>query len=382
MARVDPSARPKKRSEPYGARGMKRGFIRARVTDVIDPVNIQLICTLGPASLDPDVIRQLDARGIDLFRINLSHTAMEDLPATIDFVRRHSEVPLSLDTEGAQVRCGSVLPDMVLEQGAEIELTVDEVEGTADRVSLRPRSAFEALRPGSQVAIDFHGAVLRVVEAGPAVARAVVDRGGRIGSNKAVTISPPPQLPALTEKDVAAIAVGRQMGIDDYALSFAASGQGVERIRGLIHPGANLISKIESRAGVRNMDTIIKASDAVLIDRGDLSREVPLEEVPYYQKAIIRRANRWRKPLYVATNLLESMVLNNRPTVAEVSDVANTLLDGAHGLVLAAETAIGVDPVGAVDMVKRAIETFEHVTRTLEFAAPGMETDAAVLTLG
>jgi pyruvate kinase len=360
---------------------MKRGSIRARVTDVIDPVNIQLICTLGPASLDPDVIRQLDARGVDLFRINLSHTVMEDLPATIDFVRRHSEVPLSLDTEGAQVRCGSVLPDVVLEQGAEIELTVDEEEGTADRVSLRPRSAFEALRPGSQVAIDFHGAVLRVVETGPAIARAVVDRGGRIGSNKAVTMTPPPQLPALTEKDVAAIAVGRRMGIDDYALSFAASGQGVERIRSLIHPGAHLISKIESRAGVRNMDAIIQASDAVLIDRGDLSREVPLEEVPYYQKAIIRRANRWRKPLYVATNLLESMVLNNRPTVAEVSDVANTLLDGAHGLVLAAETAIGVDPVGAVDMVKRAIEAFEHATQTLELAAPGAEPDATVLTV-
>ena len=134
----------------------------------------------------------------------------------------------------------------------------------------------------------------------------------------------------------------------------------MRQIRELIPPTAHLISKIESRAGVRNMDEIIEASDAVLIDRGDLSREVPLEEVPYYQKAIVRRANRWHKPLYVATNLLESMVLYNRPTIAEVNDIANTLLDGAHGLVLAAETAIGLDPVAAVDMVRRAIATFER----------------------
>ena len=175
--------------------------------------------------------------------------------------------------------------------------------------------------------------------------------------------------------------IGRRMGIDHYALSFATSGRAVRRIRELIPPGAHLISKIESRAGVQNMDGIIEASDAVLLDRGDLSREVPLEEVPYYQKAIARRANRLRKPLYVATNLLESMVLNSRPTVAEVNDVANTLLDGAHGLVLAAETAIGVDPVGAVDMVKRAIEAFERIPVGLDFTAPGAETDGALLTL-
>jgi sulfate adenylyltransferase len=360
---------------------MKLGSITPRLGCVIGAAKIQLVCTLGPASLDPDVLRQLDARGIDLFRINLSHTALGDLPGTIDFVRQHAEAPLSLDTEGAQVRCGPVVPDLVLVQGAEIELTADEVEGTADRLSLRPRSAVQALRSGSQVDIDFHGVVLRIVETADTTAGAVVERGGRIGSNKAVIINPPPRLPALTEKDVAALAIGRRMGIGHYALSFATSGRGVREIRRLIPPGAHLISKIESRLGVRSMDTIIEASDAVLIDRGDLSREVPLEEVPYYQKAIVRRANRWRKPLYVATNLLESMVLNSRPTVAEVNDVANTLLDGAHGLVLAAETAIGVDPVGAVDMVKRSIEAFERIQAGLDLGAPDVETDAAALTV-
>jgi pyruvate kinase len=329
--------------------------------DVINAAKIELVCTLGPSSFDPDIIGELDARGVDLYRINLSHTTLEDLPATIGFVRHHSRTPLSLDTEGAQVRCGVVLPDVVLERGAEVELTADEVEGTAERLTLRPRSTFQALRVGSMVGVDFQGALLRVVETSDESARAVVERGARINSNKAVTIYPQPILPALTDKDVAALEVGRRMGINHYALSFASSGEGVRRIRERILPGAHLISKIESRVGVQNMDGIMEASDAVLIDRGDLSHEVPLEDVPYYQKAIARRANRWRKPLWVATNLLESMVRDSRPTVAEVNDVANTLLDGAQGLVLAAETAIGIDPVGAVDMVKRAIDAFGRI---------------------
>ena len=135
------------------------------------------------------------------------------------------------------------------------------------------------------------------------------------------------------------------------------------RIRSLAPQGANIIAKIESRVGVRNMDDIIDAADAVLIDRGDLSREVPFEMVPYYQKAIIRHANRWNRPVYVATNLLESMVTARVPTIAESNDIANTLLDGVHGLVLAAETAVGIDPVGSVDMVIRGIRAFEHSTR-------------------
>jgi pyruvate kinase len=342
------------------------------ITDRASSSHILIICTLGPSSLNGEVVRELSARGVDLFRINLSHTALEDVEGTIGFVRGQSDVPISLDTEGAQVRCGPVLPNLILEAGAAIELVVQEIVGTARRLTLRPEAAVRALAPGATVGIDFHGAVLRVLDARPDGASAVVERGGRIGSNRAVVVSPAPSLPALTEKDVAAIAIGHRMGIEHYALSFAASKGDVEGLRQLVGPEAHLISKIESLAGVRNMDGIIEASDGVLIDRGDLSREVRLEHVPYVQKAIVRRANRWRKPLYVATNLLESMVLNTNPTIAEVNDIANTLLDGAHGLVLAAETAIGIDPVGAVDMVTRAIEAFEqeHVSTLADRLVP------------
>lgn len=321
---------------------------------------VKIICTIGPASCNPATIEQLSARGVDLLRINLSHTALADLETTIDLVRSHSDVPLSLDTEGAQVRCGAVEPHLVLERGQQMELVPEEIVGTAKRMTLRPEAFFDAILEGASLAVDFHGAVLRIVQVRSGSAHAVVERGGAIGSNKGVAVDPPIPLPPLTDKDLAALAIGSRVGVTNFALSFAASGDGVTAIRQLIPGSAILTSKIESLLGVHNMDDIIEASDAVLIDRGDLSREVPAEEVPYYQKAIVRRANRWHTPLYVATNLLESMVVHNQPTIAEMNDIANTLLDGAHGLVLAAETAIGVDPVGAVDMVLLAIAAFER----------------------
>jgi pyruvate kinase len=331
-------------------------------------MNITILCTLGPASLRPDVIRALDERGVDLLRINLSHTPLESVRSTIELVREHSSTPISLDTEGAQVRCGALASDIVLEEGQTIRLVPTNGLGTAQELTLRPASIFRQLEPGGQISIDFDGAMLEVTEAGPEGAVAAVTHGGRIKSNRAVTIDPAPELPPLTEKDEAAIELGLRMDIRHFALSFAASAENVAVLRGMIGEAAHLTSKIESRAGVRNMAEIIPASDAVIIDRGDLSREVPLEHVPFYQKVIVRQANRWSRPVMVATNLLESMVTNRKPTVAEVNDIANTLLDGVHGLVLAAETAVGRDPVGSVDMVLRSIRAFEraHLGALLE----------------
>jgi pyruvate kinase len=185
-------------------------------------------------------------------------------------------------------------------------------------------------------------------------------QGGKIRSNRAVNPDPAPTLPPITAKDMAAIEVGTRLGIEHYALSFASCANDVDMMRSLTPKSSYIISKIESRAGVRNMGEIIDASDAVLVDRGDLSREVPVEYVPFYQKVIIRQANRANRPVFVATNLLESMVTNRRPTIAEVNDISNTLLDGANGLVLAAETAIGVDPLATVDVIKRSLKAFER----------------------
>jgi pyruvate kinase len=322
-------------------------------------MKIQTICTLGPASLSAEVIAQLDRAGVDLFRINLSHTRLEDFERTLDLVHAASSKPVCLDLEGAQVRCGAMASDVVLHQGDRVRLVAEQVLGTARELTLRPAMTLAALRPGSRVAIDFDSARLAVTQAGDGYAEAVVTHGGRVGSNKGVVVDPAPALPTLTDKDRAIIALAGSCGVRHVALSFASGPGDVALLRSIVVPGTQVISKIESGAGVRNMDGIIDSSDAVLIDRGDLSREVPIEYVPFYQKAIVRRANRWRRPVFVATNLLESMVTNHNPTVAEVNDIANSLLDGAHGLVLAAETAIGRDPVGIVEMVARMIRAFE-----------------------
>ncbi len=323
-------------------------------------MKIRILCTLGPASLNPEIIRGLDDRGVDLFRINLSHTPLEAVEPTIEFVRRVSSTPISLDTEGAQVRCGVVDGDVILDVGQVVSLTAAPVAGTHQELTLWPRAVFDALGPGSAISIDFDGALLRVEEVTGDRATATVVREGQVRSNKAVTVDPAPDLPPLSDKDGAAIDLGARLGITHYALSFASRAEDVDLIRSLAPGGSHIMSKIESRLGVRNMDRIIEASDSVIIDRGDLSREVPFEYVPFYQKAIVRRANRGNRPIFVATNLLESMVTTRTPTIAEANDIANTLLDGVHGLVLAAETAIGIDPLGSVDMVRRAIHAFEQ----------------------
>jgi pyruvate kinase len=323
-------------------------------------MKIKIFCTLGPESLTPDVIEGLSRRDVDLFRINLSHTRLESVTGTIELVQRHSDTPICLDTEGPQVRCGLVDGEVVLMEGDHVQLTREHVSGTAHALTLWPASVFHALQVGALASVDFDGVILRIIEVSEGSATAVVVGSGRVRSNKAVSIDPKPDLPALSEKDLNAIELGTRRGIGHYALSFAGSAEDVTRLRALGPSGAHIIAKIESRQGVQNMDEIIAAADSVLVDRGDLSREIPLEFVPYYQKAIVRRANRWNRPVYVATNLLESMVTNRVPTIAEANDIANTLLDGVHGLVLAAETAIGRDPVGAVDMIIRAIRAFER----------------------
>ena|SRR5919108_3958332 len=320
----------------------------------------RILCTLGPKSLTPEVIRGLEARGVDLFRLNLSHTPLDAVRPTIEFIRRHSSSPLCLDTEGAQVRCGLVAPGVVLERGASVRLVANTVTGTARELTLWPESIFGVLAPGHRLTIDFDGALLEVTRAEAGCAEAVVVEPGRVSSNRAVTIFPWPQLPPLSAKDLEALEIGAQLGITHVALSFASSAEDVANLRTLAGPGAFVISKIESRAGVASMERIILASDAVLIDRGDLSREIPFEHVPIYQKEIIRRANGLSTPVFVATNLLESMINNRRPTIAEANDIMNTLLDGAHGLVLAAETAVGNHPLAAVDMVLRVISAFER----------------------
>jgi pyruvate kinase len=330
-------------------------------TGYAPPAHRKVICTVGPSSLKPRIIRRLEASGVSLFRINLSHTAIEDVRPAIAFLQEHTRVPVCLDSEGAQVRTGTfAAPPTNLKKDSLIDVHRHPIPGTAQKFNFTPTSTIQLLERGDLITIDFHAVVAEVMalESDRAVLR--IRKGGRVGSNKACNVHRDIDLPPITAKDRKAIEIGRKMGVDHYALSFANRPADVSEMRELMGPNATLISKIESRCGITNLEEIAVLSDAILIDRGDLSRQVPLEQIPGHQKDIIGRVKAVGRPVYVATNLLESMVHTAVPTLAEINDIYNTLDDGADGLVLAAETAVGKFPVQCVEMVIRVITEFER----------------------
>ena len=327
----------------------------------------ELLCTIGPSSRKPGVLERLGEFGVTLFRINLSHTEVEELPAIIEELRGRATVAICLDTEGAQVRTGKLAEATVrLEENAIVTVHAEPTLGTASAFSFYPADTVDRLEIGDLISIDFNAVLVQVIARSPGTARLRVLTGGMMGRNKAVTVHRDFPLPALTEKDRLALAIGAEMGISNIALSFAKGAEDVDEIREVFGKPVFVISKIESIAGLRHLDPIIERSDAVLIDRGDLSREVPIERIPAAQKKIIRRAKALGCKVYVATNLLESMITSPQPTRAEVNDVYNTLADGADGLVLAAETAVGRNPLGCAAMIRKLIHEFERADELLE----------------
>ncbi|MFP6758034.1 MAG: pyruvate kinase, partial [Alphaproteobacteria bacterium] len=302
----------------------------------------EILCTLGPASMNDRVIARLEELGVSLFRINLSHTKIEDVAPVIDFVQARTKVPLCLDTEGAQIRTGAIAEGQaIVRDNSVIRVYRAPVPGDSQRLNFYPPDIVDCLELGDFVCIDFNTVLAQVIEREPGNATLRVVNGGTFGANKAVTVERAIAMPPLTEKDSAAMAIGREKGIRHVALSFANRGSDLDVIRAAALPDAFVISKIECRNGLINLDEITAKSDALLIDRGDLSREMPIERVPALQKWVTRRGKQAGRKVYVATNLLESMITASVPTRAEVNDVFNTLLDGVDGLVLAAETAIG-----------------------------------------
>jgi pyruvate kinase len=324
-----------------------------------EPLHKALLCTLGPGSLDPETIGQLEAAGVTSFRINMSHTEMRDLERVIHLIQKATEAPICLDTEGSQIRTGTMKDQVSVQEGSQVRLVPGSVKGDATTIPITPGNIVERLEPSTRMSIDFDSVVLRVDQVGNREALATVTSGGEVGTHKAVTAFPSPALPAFSDKDLFAIRCGVLNGIHQYALSFCEHPASINHLRELVGPKSEIMAKIESRKGVRNLSKIARYADAIVIDRGDLSREVRLEAIPLLQKAIVRKANALGVPVYVATNLLESMVTRRTPTRAEVNDVMNTLLDGANGLVLAAETAIGKYPVEAARMIVSLMREYE-----------------------
>jgi len=325
--------------------------------------HIEILSTLGPSSLNKDIIIKLSQQGVTLFRINLSHTPIDKVESTIKLIQMYSSVPICLDSEGAQIRNQSMKDGEVnFKKGAQIKIHFTSVIGDENNISFTPDNIAPSLQIGDIIEIDFHATRVKVNEVTSDYCKAEVLVGGIVGSNKATDINRNVFLEAITEKDKEAIEIGKKMGVTNYALSFANCRQDVESMRLLIGKKSKLISKIESIPGLSNLENILEATDAILIDRGDLSRQVPIEKIPFLQRKIISVAKYHQVPVYVATNLLESMILMNQPTRAEVNDVISTIFMGADGLVLAAETAIGRFPVETVVMVNKLLGEYKKWT--------------------
>jgi pyruvate kinase len=239
--------------------------------------------------------------------------------------------------------------------------------GDSNNISFTPNNVSQQLKVGDEIRVDFNSVCFCVTEVQDNFLLAIVKREGTVGSNKAADTDADIKLSAVTPKDEKAFEIGLSMGVENFSLSFTNSAEDVFQVREIIGNNSNLISKIESIKGVLNLGEILPVVDQILIDRGDLSREVSIEKIPFIQRRIISFAKSKDTPVFVATNLLESMIKSDSPTRAEANDVASTLLMGASGLVLAAETAIGDHPVGAVEMINLIIKQYNRWTTESSF---------------
>ncbi len=327
-------------------------------------MSLEILCTLGPASLKKTVLERLNDLPVNLLRINLSHTAINQLSEVITLIQNATPKPICIDTEGAQVRTSKVIGgEVFLSEGSYLNIYDKKIPGNAQQITFFPSVAVDQIQTSDLIAIDFNSVLVQVIDKQPGQIRAKIVTEGIMGSNKAVSVNRPILMEPLSSKDKEAIKIAKNFGIKHFALSFASRVEDVQLIRKLTGEDSFIISKIENSSGVSNADAIASESDAVLIDRGDLSREKPIETIPLLQKYIIETAKKRNAKVYVATNLLETMVTQAKPTRAEVNDVFNTLLDGADGLVLAAETAIGVNPIGCISMISRLIGQYENYSR-------------------
>jgi pyruvate kinase len=313
----------------------------------------RLVVTLGPASLRPAVLRSLAPLGVNLLRLNLSHVALGDFEDVLRTARIHSHLPVCLDTEGAQARIGLVATGVALRVGQPVRLVPDKALGTERQLSLRPAALFDALEPGATLSVD--EAVLRVAVAEEGRAMAIVVTGGRVRSNRAVVIAPSPALPALTDKDRTAVDVAVAAGVDHFALGYASSGDAVAELRKLLPDTARLLARIDSRSGVEQREEIMAAADTVIVGRAHLAAELPIEQVPFLQKAIAREGTAAGTPVWVTTGRSGTSA-GPTATVAEANDIANLLLDGVSGLVMTGETAVGSDPYDSVERVAQLLD--------------------------
>ena len=317
--------------------------------------NVKIVATLGPASSTYEMIRALFDAGADVFRLNMSHGSHEEIAARHRIIREvESEVrrPIAIlaDLQGPKLRVGAFTSGREeLAEGQSFRLDLDNKPGDATRVQLPHREIFAALEPGARLLVNDGKIRLRVREFGPDFADCIVEVGGPISDRKGVNV-PDVVLPlaALSEKDLTDLEFACELGVDWLALSFVQRAEDVHEARELVKGRAAIMTKVEKPAAVREFDAILAASDGIMVARGDLGVELPVQNVPPIQKRLVRKCRAAAKPVIVATQMLESMIDSPMPTRAEVSDVATAIYEGADAVMLSAESAAGNFPVEAV----------------------------------
>jgi pyruvate kinase len=334
----------------------------------------KIVVTLGPATDRPDVVEALIRAGADVMRLNFSHGTHDEHAQRIEWVRAASErldrpVAILQDLQGPKIRTGPLAGDtpVRLLEGAELTLTTQPVAGSAARLALTGPAAPSRLAAGDRLLLSDGRLALRVLGTTDTEIRTRVERGGLLGESQGVNLPGVPiDAPSLAEKDEADLEFGLARGVDWVALSFVRRPEDLERARALIEARGRatpLIAKIERPEAVERLGEVLAASDGVMVARGDLGVEMGPERVPALQHRIVEAARTRGMPSIVATQMLETMIEQPLPTRAEASDVANAVWDGADALMLSGETAVGRDPVAAVETMARIMAAAEETSR-------------------
>ena len=336
----------------------------------------KIVCTIGPASESKDVFRQLVINGLDVARLNFSHGDHEEHGQRINTIKEvrwelNRPIAILLDTKGAEIRTGKFKDgEIELVEGQNFIITTRDVLGDNTISNVSYDGLPEDVGVGDTILIDDGLVGLKVKKiVNDTDIECIVENGGAVSNHKGVNVpNVKLNLPAVTEKDKSDIKFGIEKDVDFIAASFIRKASDVLAIREILENSdvhhIQIISKIENQEGLDNIDEIIRVSDGIMIARGDLGVEIPTEEIPLAQKEIIKKCNRAGKPVITATQMLDSMMRNPRPTRAEVTDVANAIFDGTDAIMLSGETAIGKYPVGAVkimsDIAKRTESAIDY----------------------
>ena len=332
----------------------------------------KIIATLGPSSTEKSMLKALVKEGVNVFRVNFSHANHNEVKQTVLNIREISSalnihVAILGDLQGPKIRLGILKDDVYIENGETISITTDEIEfGNSSLVSINYKDFPKDVSKGEKILIDDGKLILKVLDTNKKnLVKAEVIQGGELKSRKGVNLpNTKLSLPALTEKDKADAVFALENNFDWLALSFVRSKKDVYELEELINKNSKdkipIIAKIEKPEAILNLDAILHAADGLMVARGDLGLEIPAEEVPLKQKLMVNMAKKARKPIIIATQMMESMIDSLTPSRAEVNDVANSVMDGADAVMLSGETSVGQYPVEVIQTVGKIIRGVEN----------------------